>query len=76
MYKFGENRLRKQKFQIALFDEEMNLIQVVDVLTDDKVAQTQVPELVGKQVPFALVPNYGCHGYAKFKIDPASLNAL
>ena len=38
MYKFGENRLRKQKFQIALFDEEMNLIQVVDALTDDKVA--------------------------------------
>ena len=54
----------------------MDLIEIVDALTDDKESQTEVPELVGKKVPFAFIPNYGCHGYAKFKIDSRSLQAL
>lgn len=74
--KEGKNILRKQKIQIALFDEDMNVTDVVEALTSDEHEVTLVPELLTKPLPHAFMLNYNLHGYAIFKIDLKSLHAF
>ena len=71
--KTKENRLRKQKFQIALLDLDLKVFKTVTCLTDDKIPRTECIDLKGSPVPYAFFINYGAHGYAKFVIDERSL---
>jgi hypothetical protein len=43
-----ENRLRLQKFEIALLDEEMLVIKTVQCATSDRSEETQVATLIGQ----------------------------
>jgi hypothetical protein len=61
--------LRKQKFQIALLNEDMKIYLVVDAFTSDRGPRTLITELVGVNKPYAYLLNYNSHGYAQFKID-------
>jgi len=69
-----ENKLRVQKFVIAVFDEDMNVIKEVTVKTSSEKAVTDVTELIGGPSPYAFAINYRAYGYAKFIIDDVSLN--
>lgn len=71
-----ENKLRVQKFIIALFDKDMKVIKEVTHLTSDKDEVTEVSELKGVDTPFAFAINYKAHGYGKFIIDEMTLTAL
>ena len=53
----------------------MKIYEVVNAFTDDKNPVTIVSDLIGKKKPYAYFMNYGCHGYAHFKIDERSLKA-
>jgi hypothetical protein len=76
MYKEGNNILRKQKIQIALFDEDMNVYEVVEAMTSSEHPVTLVADLIGKQKPYAYFLNYNLHGYAIIKVDDKSLIAF
>lgn len=71
-----KNRLRTQKFQIALLDENMQVIEVVVAKTSSQDESTTVPDLIGKPLPTAFLLNYGGYGFAKFKFDDRSLRAF
>lgn len=74
IYKHGEgNRLRKQKYQVAFYNEDMKITKVVDVQTFDDREQFELNELVGQEAAYAYHINYRNYGYAKFKIDQKSL---
>ena len=75
MFKHGENVLRKQKFQIALLDHNMDIYHIATGYTDDALTVTSVDELVGINAPYAYYLNLNCHGYGKFKIDERSMKA-
>ncbi|CDW86678.1 aminopeptidase n [Stylonychia lemnae] len=72
----GQNRLRKQKFVIALLDDNMQVIEEVEAHTSDKSRVTVIHGLAGKKLPQAFFSNYRCYGYGKFKIDNRSLKAF
>jgi aminopeptidase N len=76
IHKYGENRLRKQKFIVALFDENMNIYFQADAITSDEHEVVSVPELIGVKAPFAYYLNLGCNGFGKFKIDDRSIHAF
>ena len=44
-----ENRLRLQKFEIDLLDEEMRVIKTVQCATSDSAEETQVATLIGQK---------------------------
>lgn len=71
-----ENRLRDQKFIVALLDKDMKIIKEVTVQTSDKEALTNVPELKDVEVPHCFLMNLHAHGYAKFKYDEMSIRAF
>jgi len=71
-----ENRLRKQKFAIALLDKDMKVIKKVDHYTSETESEVEIKELVGLDLPHAFLINYGAHGYAKFIIDPMTMKTF
>jgi aminopeptidase N len=68
-----ENKLRLQKFVLALVDKDMKIVKEVTCATSATEAVTEVAELKGTSAQDAFIINYGAHGYAKFVIDEASL---
>lgn len=54
----------------------MKVYETVVLQTDDKNEEVFYEFMVGKKLPYAFFINLNCHGYAKFKIDPMSLNAF
>lgn len=70
------NRLRKQKYQVAFYDENMKIISTHDILTKDDTAQFEMAELVGLDAPHAYHINYMNYGYGKFIIDDKSLKVF
>lgn len=52
----------------------MEIIEVVNCVTDDRKPITLVEELIGKPKPYAYLLDYESYGYAKFKIDNNSLS--
>lgn len=70
------NRLKTQKFNIALLDNDMKVIEVVVAKTSSEEKQTTVETMIGKPMPHAFIINYGDWGYAKFLIDERSQVAL
>ena len=48
MHKHGNNKLRKQKFVVALLDENMEVVEEVIAETCDRHSVTYIDELVGK----------------------------
>jgi len=71
-----KNRLRKQKYKVAFYDDKMEIIDSYDITTKDDQETFEVPEMVGKDAPFAYHINYMNFGYAKFVIDPKSLTVF
>lgn len=71
-----ENRLRDQKFVLALLDKDMKIIKEVTVQTSDKHSVTDVTELKGIDTPVAFFMNLGAHGYGKFTSDEMSMTAF
>ena len=71
----GENCLREQKVQVALFNDAFEIYEVVDIKIDAQEV-TEVKELDGKIPPKAYLVNYGDWGYGKFLIDERSLEAF
>jgi len=71
-----KNRLRKQKYKVAFYDDKMEIIDTYDIVTKDDQETFEVPEMVGKDAPFAYHINYMNYGFAKFVIDPKSLNVF
>lgn len=63
------NRLRVQKYSVGFYDADMNVTYVHDITTKDDAETFDVPELVGKDIPFAYHINYNSHGFGKFVID-------
>ena len=70
------NRLRTQKFIVALLDNDMKVYDTVTVKTSSEESVTTVESLEGKPVPRAFLINYGDWGYAKFLVDERSQQAL
>ena len=54
----------------------MDVYEIVDAYTSDTDPVTTVNALTNKKAPYAYYINYNSHGYAKFKIDPKSLQAF
>lgn len=70
------NRLRKQKYKVAFYDEKMEIIDTFDITTKDDQESFEVPEMVGKAAPHAYHINYMNYGFAKFVIDAKSLSVF
>lgn len=65
--------MRKQKIDIALYDENYKPHIIKDVVLSDKNEFTKVT--VGYTGPVkAILINHGDHGYAKIHFDKKSLN--
>lgn len=71
-----ENKLRVQKFIVALLDKDMKVIREIPHTTSDEKAVTEIKELQGVETPHAFLINYQAHGYGKFIIDGMTLAAL
>mmetsp|Transcript_9866 Transcript_9866/g.16592 ORF Transcript_9866/g.16592 Transcript_9866/m.16592 type:complete len:782 (-) Transcript_9866:41-2386(-) len=70
------NRLRKQKYQVAFYNDKMKPLKIVDVETSETQESFELTELIGKKAAHAYHINYKNFGYAKFKIDEKSLLAF
>ena len=54
----------------------MKIYHSIDITTKDDKESFDVPELVGTKAPYFYNINAGNYGYAKFKIDKKSIQAL
>ena len=71
------NRLRTQRFQIALLDENMDVVCVINATTSSTNAITEVDDPVaGMPTPAAYILNYEGYGYGKFDYDDKCLKAF
>jgi aminopeptidase N len=71
----GKNRLRKQKIDVAVYDEEFKPHFVKDILISEKDALNDVPLHFDKPVT-AVIINVNDHGYAKVRYDAKTLDAF
>jgi len=74
--KTPENRLRTQKFQIGLYDEDMKVYQVLLAKTSDTESKVEVAVPANTKKPFAYMINYEAKGYGKFIFDEQTLQAF
>ena len=68
----GKNRLRRHKADVAVYDEELNVYYIKDVMVDEK------QEINPLEIPFggkvsAIVVNVNDHAYAKLRFDERTL---
>ena len=54
----------------------MKIYRVISHTTSSSEPNTEINDLVGTEVPYAFLLNYGNFGYAKFQIDNKSLAAF
>lgn len=77
IHQYGDgNRLRKQKYQVVFYDEDMKVKSTHDILTKDDTKSFEATELVGLDAPHAYHINYMNYGYGKFIIDAKSLKVF
>lgn len=77
IWKNGEgNRLRKQIYQVAFYDENMNVTRKHEIVTSETEATFEVEELIGADAAFAYHINYENFGYGKFRIDNKSMGVF
>jgi aminopeptidase N len=65
----GKNRLRKQKIDVALYDEHFQPFIIKDILLSDKDPLNEVKFAFDKPVS-AVIINVNDHGYCKVRYDP------
>lgn len=71
----GKNRLRKQKINLAVYDNDMVPHVIMDVVLSDKDAVN--PVIVDFKGPVkAIIINHDDHGYCKIRFDQRSLDSL
>lgn len=73
--KEGLNRLRQQKIDVALYDENYKPHIIKDVVLSDKIQLTSV-KVDFKGPVKAILLNYGDHGYTKVQFDRKSMTNL
>jgi aminopeptidase N len=71
----GKNRLRKQKIDLAVYDEHFQPHVVRDILISEKDALNDVALHFDKPVT-AIIINVNDHGYAKVRYDQKTLDAF
>jgi hypothetical protein len=71
----GKNRLRKQKIDLAVFNEHFEPIYVKDILLSDKDALNDV-QLAFNQPVSAIIINVNDHGYCKVRYDQRTLDSF
>ena len=71
----GKNRLRKQKIDLAVYDEHFHPHVVKDILISEKDALNDVALHFDKPVT-AIIINVNDHGYAKVRYDQKTLDAF
>lgn len=71
----GKNRLRKQKIDVAVFDEHFEAHIVKDILLNDKEALNDVALQFHGPVS-AIIINVNDHGYCKVRYDQKSLDSF
>ena len=71
----GQNILRKQKLNVALYDANMEQTVIQDIIISDKEELTPVKVEFAGPVSAILV-NFGDHAYAKVRYDAKTLKTL
>ena len=68
----GKNRLRKQKIDVAVYDEHYQPFVIKDIMISDKDPINDIELAFDKQVT-AVIPNVNDHGYLKVRYDEKTL---
>lgn len=71
----GKNRLRKQKIDIAVYDEHFQPFILKDLIISDKDSLNDVPLAFDKPV-HAIIINVNDHGYCKVRYDQKTLDSF
>lgn len=72
----GKNRLRKQRIDIALYDQDANLFVIENhVISEaDEVTEVDLKSVPSDFKVAAVYINHGNHAYCKVRFDKASIN--
>lgn len=77
IHEYGKgNCLRRQKYKVAFYDENMKITSTHDIYTKDDAKSFEATELVGLPAPHAYHINYMNYGYGKFILDPKSMKVF
>mgnify|MGYP000918867137 CR=1 FL=1 len=71
-YKNGDQILRKQKIDVAAFDDNMKQLWVEQIYIDSSKV-TIIDQLIGKPAPSSILVNWDDWGYGQFEIDEVSI---
>ncbi len=71
----GKNRLRKQKIDVAVYNQHFEAIVTKDILISEKEPLNAVP-LTFDQPVTAVIINVNDHGYCKVRYDPKTLDSF
>lgn len=70
--KYGDEVYRKQSINIGFFAEDHSFTEFQNIVIEDR-ELTEVPQLVGQQVPEAILMNSSDNGFGVFVIDEKSI---
>jgi aminopeptidase N len=73
----GQNRLRKQKLNVAFYDDSLKAHIARDIILSEKDELTEVDiKFLGGTPIKAIIVNHGDHGYAKVRYDSKTLKCF